>query len=788
MRRLLLAAVFLTLLRPLAAFAALGIAQANPPGLSASEGSRITIQGHVLDPMRMPIAGARVTAVPDSQGSGPSTFTDQRGEFALAVDSGRYTIRVGAPGFLDASQRIVIPQNGTESREFVLQIAGVREAVTVSAPADYRGAIISSATKTPTPLRDVPQSVTVVTGELMKDQLMTSIGDVVRYVPGVTAHQGENNRDQIIIRGNSSSADFFVNGVRDDVQYYRDVYNLERVEALKGTNAMIFGRGGAGGVINRVTKEADFRSLREIGFQGGMFGNKRVSIDLDEPLNGKIAFRMNGMFENSDSFRRAVGLERYGVTPTLTIAPDSRTKVTVRHEYLHDTRVADRGITSFQGRPADVDIATFYGNPDTSWVKAGVNLGSATVEHRFRAATLRNHTSVGGYDRSYQNFVPGAATPDMRQVSLSSYNNATTRTNIFNQTDLTYTFSTARLRHTLLAGAEVGRQLTDNLRNTGFFGTTATSILVPFSDPLTATPVTFRQSATDADNHVRASIAATYAQDQIELSRHLRLVAGLRFDRFDLEYHNNRNGDRLSRPDNLVSPRAGLVFKPVAPVSVYTTYAVSYLPGSGDQFSSLTTVTEQLKPEKFSNYEVGAKWGLPSGLELTTAIYRLDRTNTRSTDPIDPTRIVQTGSQRTNGFELGLNGRVTPAWNVAGGYAYQDAFVTSATTAATTGALVGQVPRHMTSLWNNYQIHPRVRAALGVLHRSDMFATIDNTVTLPGYTRADAAAYVSLAPQLRLQVNVENILDKRYYINADSNTNISPGSPRALKIAVTTTF
>ena len=230
------------------------------------------------------------------------------------------------------------------------------------------------------------------------------------------------------------------------------------------------------------------------------------------------------------------------------------------------------------------------------------------------------------------------------------------------------------------------------------------------------------------------------------------------------------------------------VFKPVAPVSVYTTYAVSYLPGSGDQFSSLTTVTEQLKPEKFSNYEVGAKWGLPSGLELTTAIYRLDRTNTRSTDPIDPTRIVQTGSQRTNGFELGLNGRVTSAWNVAGGYAYQDAFVTSATTAATTGALVGQVPRHMTSLWNNYQIHPRVRAALGVLHRSDMFATIDNTVTLPGYTRADAAAYVSLAPQLRLQVNVENILDKRYYINADSNTNISPGSPRALKIAVTTTF
>jgi len=305
---------------------------------------------------------------------------------------------------------------------------------------------------------------------------------------------------------------------------------------------------------------------------------------------------------------------------------------------------------------------------------------------------------------------------------------------------------------------------------------------------LTNVPVTFRQSATDADNHLRTNVAAAYAQDQIELSRHLQLVAGLRFDRFDLQYLNNRNGDTLARPDNLVSPRAGVIFRPIPSVSVYTAYTVSHLPSSGDQFSSLTTVTQQVKPEKFKNYEVGAKWGLMSGLELTSAAYRLDRTNTRSTDPGDPTRIVQTGSQRTNGLEVGLNGRITSAWNVAGGYAYQDAFVTSATTAAKAGAQVGQVPHHMVSLWNSYQLHPRVRAAVGVLHRADMFAAIDNTVTLPGYTRADAAAYLSLARQLRLQVNVENIFDKRYYVNADSNTNISPGFPRTLRVGVTTTF
>ena len=226
---------------------------------------------------------------------------------------------------------------------------------------------------------------------------------------------------------------------------------------------------------------------------------------------------------------------------------------------------------------------------------------------------------------------------------------------------------------------------------------------MPLANPTITTPVTFRQSATDADNHLRTNVAAAYVQDQIELSRHVQVVAGLRFDHFDLQYHNNRNGDTLARPDNLVSPRAGLVFKPVAPLSLYGSYSVSYLPSSGDQFSSLTTITQQVEPEKFNNYEVGAKWDVRPDLSLTTAVYRLDRTNTRSTDPNDPTRIVQTGSQRTNGYELGANGHLTPAWSVAGGYAYQDAFVTSATTAARAGAQVAQVPHHTLSLWNNYQ-------------------------------------------------------------------------------------
>src|SRR6185369_9161688 len=310
----------------------------------------------------------------------------------------------------------------------------VTDSITVQAPTGYQTPVTSSATKTPTPLRDVPQSITVVTRQLMQDQLMTSIGDVVRYTPGISLHQGENNRDQVVIRGNSSSADFFVDGVRDDVQYYRDLYNLERVEALKGPNAMIFGRGGGGGVINQVTKQADFMNFGEISLTGGSFGNKRFAADLDHPLNDKLAFRLNGMFEDSDSFRQYVNLRRFAVNPTFTYAPTSKTRIIVGYEHLRDNRIADRGIPSFRGRPAEMDISAYFGDPTNSNVHANVNVGTVTVEHEMGRLTIRNRTSIGDYNRGYQNFVPGVVSADQTQVSLSAYNNATQRRNLFNQT------------------------------------------------------------------------------------------------------------------------------------------------------------------------------------------------------------------------------------------------------------------------------------------------------------------------------------------------------------------
>ena len=756
--------------------------------VSAAAQSRFTFEGTVVDTTGAPIAGARVSTDTGGYAAPEAVVSDQSGAFALVLSPGRHTVTVASEGFEALTVTVDAPSAAGESRTLTLQIAGFRDTVNVAAPPRYVAPAVSTATKTLTPLRDVPQSVTVITRQLIADQLMQSVGDTIRYVPGISVHQGENNRDQVIIRGNNSSADFFVNGVRDDVQYYRDLYNLERIEAIKGPNATMFGRGGGGGVVNRVTKEAGFMPLQEFSLQGGTFSDRRVSGDVNQPISDRVAFRLNGMYENDGSFRNAVNLERYGLNPTVTIAPTGKTKLTLGYENLYDHRVSDRGIPSYQGHPVDVDPSTVYGNPALGWVNARVNLFSATIDHEEGRLRIHNRTLVGNYDRGYQNYVPGAVSADASQLTMTAYNNATTRTNVFNQTDATYPVMTGRITHTLLAGVELGSQLTDNVRNSGFFNNTSTSITVPLANALITTPVTFRPNATDADNHLRTNVAAAYTQDQADVWKNVKVVAGVRYDYFNLNYHDNRSGLDLARPDNLVSPRAAVIFKPVEPVSVYGSYTMSYLPSSGDQFSSLTVITQQVKPEQFNNYEVGAKWDATASLSVNTAAYRLDRTNTRSTDPNDPTRIVQTGSQQTNGVELGVAGDATNAWQIAGGYAYQRASVTSATASAVLGAIVAQVPRHTLSLWNRYQFAPRLGAGVGLLYRSDMFAAIDDTVTLPGYIRADAALFVSLTPKLRLQANVENIFDKRYFINADSNTNISPGSPRALRIALFTRF
>ncbi len=649
----------------------------------------------------------------------------------------------------------------------------------------------ATATKTDTALLDTPQSVTVITDDLIDDQGMRSMADVVRYVPGVSMGQGEGHRDAPTIRGNSTTADFFVDGVRDDVQYFRDLYNAERIEVLKGPNAMIFGRGGGGGVINRVTKQADGGTYRELELQAGTDDFKRISADVGDSVNDAFAFRVNGVYEDSESYRDYFELERYGINPTASLTLSEATRLQLSYEYFNDDRAVDRGVPSQNGRPVKIDESTFFGNPDLSYSETTVHLASVSLEHDFSDSfQLRNRTLFGDYDKFYQNVYPASAVLPASgalpadRVSLDAYNSGTTRANLFNQTDLTWRLTTGSIDHTLLAGIELGRQDTDNRRNNSAANAAG---FVTLENTVTLTSPGALFTVPNQNNRTDVSIAAIYLQDQIAFTDQFQVIAGVRFDQFDVEFDNHLNAARFQRDDDLVSPRLGLVYKPVEPMSLYASYSVSHLPSSGDQFASLDATSAALEPEEFENIEVGVKWDVNPDLALTAAVYQLDRTNTRAPGPTAGT-VVLTGEQRSEGIELGISGVITDRWEIVAGYAYQDAEISRTTSAAPKGRTVPLVPEHQVSLWNSYRFSPMWRAGLGVTHQADSYASITNAVELPSFTRVDAAVYFTLNDRFEARLNIENLLDETYWGTSHNDNNITPGSPTAARVAFTARF
>ncbi len=653
----------------------------------------------------------------------------------------------------------------------------------------YKTGATRSSTRTDTPLLDVPQSVSVVTQEQIRDQNISNIGEAIRYVPGITLHQGENNRDQVIMRGNSTTADFFIDGARDDAQYFRDFYNIDRIEILKGPNAMAFGRGGSGGVINRVSKSADGKRTRQIIASGGSFDNRRIQADIGDRVNDKLSLRLNGMYEKSGTFRQHGDLERYGFNPTATLSLAKNTDLKVGYEYFHDSRFNDRGIPSQDGSPYRTRSSTFFGDPTQNFSNATVNSEFAILEHEFAPTLkLRNYTRYTENSKFYQNVYPGSSVNSSDNLTITAYNNAVKRENFINQTDLTKKFKTGSIDHTALIGMEISQQNSEFFRNTGYFNNAATSVTVPGSNPVSSTPITYRQASTDADSKSEVNVYAGYLQDQIDLTKKLQLTAGIRYDIFQMKFQNNRTSSNFGRTDYLLSPRAGIVFKPQETVSIYSSYSVSYLPSSGDQMSTLTSQTQSLRPEHLQNYEIGTKWDVNSKLNLTTSVYQLDRTNTKANDPSGSGNFVLTGASRTKGVEFGATGKITNQWQIIAAYAFQNAIVTKTTTAANAGSNVALVPKNMGSLWNKYDFTQKWAAAIGAIYQSDQFAAVDNSVKLKGFTRFDGAVYYKINSDYRLQMNAENLFGRKYIQTADGNNNIQPGSPRAFKASLVVNF
>ncbi|MDM8347572.1 TonB-dependent siderophore receptor [Pseudomonas sp. sp1636] len=656
---------------------------------------------------------------------------------------------------------------------------------------------VRTATKTDTPLRNVPQAISVVTDEQIRDQSMQGMADVVRYVPGVQMAQGEGHRDAPILRGNATTADFFVDGMRDDVQYLRDLYNVERVEVLKGPNGMVFGRGGSGGLINRVTKQANWTDGRELGLTYGSWENRRMTGDFNQAVNERLALRLTALYEDSNSFRDYGEVERWAINPTASFALNDATLIEAGYEHFEDDRTVDRGLPSVikaghrRGEPLKVNESTHFGSPDDSFATAEVDALNARITHEFAdGVSLSNQTRYADYTKFYQNVYPSAAyNATTNLVSLGAYNNATDRTNLINQTDLTVSGHALGFDHTLLVGAELSRQVTENFRETGFFnaaGTQKNTTVTP-QDSIYRGPVVFRHGATDAENKSVAKTAAFYLQDQIELTEQWEVLVGVRYDNFKVDVDDYKGGGhaKLSSSDDLFSPRAGLIYKPLDNLSFYTSYSIAYVPRAGEQLASLSASNSALDPEEFTNREIGVKWDVTERLAATAALYRLERTNVATADPRDPTSSILVDGQLVRGVELSLSGHLTEAWQVTGGYAYQNSEMQ---TPGFEGNEIAQVPRDSFSLWNRYDFDPQWGVGLGLIYQSDVFAAADNKVVLPSFTRVDAAVYYTVSPQLRLQLNVENLLNEEYYASAHGNNNIMPGSPLAVGLSGNVAF
>ena len=644
-----------------------------------------------------------------------------------------------------------------------------------------------SATKTETPLIDVPQTVTVLSREQLDDQGVESLNDALRYVPGVVLGQGEGHRDQITLRGQSTTADFFLDGLRDDAQYYRSLYNIDRVEVLKGANALIFGRGGGGGVINRVSKAPEFNKTRT-DLAGGFdsFGGWSLAADLDQPLSENFAARLNATYEGFANHRDLYHGHFTGIAPTLGWQLGEATRLVLGYEYADDQRVTDRGVPSFAGSPLHGYDDTFFGSPAANHSAVTAHIARARLDHDFSDGLSTNLSGqYAHYDKYYGNVYarsPATATT----VELEGYNSDTIRENWIVQGNLVWQGETAGLGHQLLLGFEASDQLTDAKRSEAAFGAAAASrITVPLAQRLTLPTVTFGASSRSSLSKVRALSA--YVQDQIDLGELVKVVLGLRYDDFRITSTNRVNSFRATRSDGKWSPRAGLIIKPRENVSLYASYAKSFLPQSGDQFTVLDATTASLAPEEFRNLEAGVKWDLTERLTFTAAAFQIDRTNTRANDPITGV-VVQTGKSRTKGFELAAVGQIAKGLQVTLGYTLQDGEIISTNAAAPAGRALAQLPRHQFSAWGRYDFTDQLGVAVGAVRQSQQFATISNAVRLPGFTRIDAALFYKVSAALELQVNVENLTDTDYFPSAHTDHNISTGAPLNARLGVKLRF
>lgn len=648
-------------------------------------------------------------------------------------------------------------------------------------------------------IRDIPQSISVVKEELIKSQSAFDLRDALRNVSGLTVAAGEGGRtgDSITLRGFAANSDTYQDGVKENGQYFRDTFFIERAEVLKGASSILFGRGSTGGVINTVSKKPVMgRSFAVADFTYGSFDFKRGSLDAGIQLTDNIAVRLNGLFQDAGSYRDYNFTNRWGLAPSIKFAFNPDTDLVLHLLYQQEDSVYDQGVPTFMGRPADVPRKTYYGFIDDRLQKYETTVVTGIFNHRFTDEfRVRNTFRYGDYNREYRSLLFSAIAGTNTRVNRTQALRESPQQIFFNQTDFSFVKPIAGFKNQLMFGTEIGWEEFSFISKNSTGPASVTNIAI--FNPVSASTIGAGRAndftgKLDTNRIISTQTVAGYVLNQFELSPEWKILAGTRYDVFEARQTDRLTAGVLSNTAHQFSPRAGLVWQPTDRQSYYFSWGTSFNP-TAETFN-ISLANARLDPERNYNYEVGGRIDLFDGrLSATGAIFRLEKTNARTVSQNDPNVNILAGEQRTDGAELGLAGQILPGWNISATYAYLDAEViksntrqnsilTNATGILLQGKRAVNVPEHSGVVWTTYHINPEWEVGGGVYFSTSRYADSLNEVTLPGYARIDLmAAYHH--KYFDIQANAFNLFDKVYYDSGQARTAL-PGAPLSGRISI----
>lgn len=660
----------------------------------------------------------------------------------------------------------------------------------VAASVEILGSISSSSPKYTEPLRDTPQTITVIPKTVIEEQGATTLRDVLRNVTGLTMTAGEGGTpagDNLTLRGFSARNDIFIDGARDLGAQSRDPFNLEQVEVVKGPGSAFTGRGSAGGSINLVSKSPTVnRSFSgTLGF--GTDGTKRVTTDINLPIKDRTAFRLNLLAHDSGvAGRDVVENKRWGVAPSIMFGLGTRTRLTLSYYYLGQDNISDYGIpwvpatnnalVEYRDKPAPVPRNTFYGFRNRDYEKLRSDLATVKFERDISdSVTIRNQLRFGYSSRD------SLATPPRFANTNSTTINREMRSWIAqdkvwdNQTDLRASFSTGKIQHSLVAGLALTNE--NNTRKNRTAPNSTTTLLNPNPDDVYTGTITLSPYVGD----ITGKTISTYAFDTAKLSKYVELNGGLRWDRFDVNGVNTTPAP-VTRLDKMLSWRGGVVFKPAEEGSLYVSYGTSLSPSL--EGLSYGTANTAIEPEKTYNFEVGSKWDIISQrLSVNGALFRVEKTNARTPGilPDDPPQVLQ-GRQRVDGVELGASGSITRSLRVFGGYTFLDTEIVKSNTPAEVGKEIQNTPRHSFSIWSTYELPKRITLGGGPRFVGRRYGNNSNTRQVDGYWLLDAMASFPLSKHIDLRLNLYN-LTNAYYFDRLGGGHLIPGAGRSALVS-----